>query len=952
MMSMLVISTTAALAQTSTAFPEQSAPPPTMSHGMSGLPVQRKLPPLDHEQTTIDWPVADYFDQALQMTNMRPTARVSELKFVIPADARPVYVALPVQSQAFGYSPTFRAMVGAALDLQLEVAGVDATKQTEIADTHGPFVRRLPTASLAAFAAENPGRKLIELYVGHDGISQTFVTLVLSNGPTRVKSHRTLPFLLDWEPALAQITGATAGMLKEVGLPVRSSKSPTPREAGGCEHSTWALVPPSRDTWPGVRACYAIAVGTLLPFFEAPSWQIETTEQQSPARLAWIAQAYSFAGTKSLSPTSAAAIRSLALRQLGLSSPTNPATDILVGNDPIVDRILQFNSLEANSARAPVRSARHTREIQLARLTSDLPPFASAIFRARLDFNEALVQLDLCPIERLLPQGWPGASCSVGGIKVQSRAVLPAEGLLYQEWRLAAYYKQLVYLGLIQGSRHRTAEALAAWPADVTAHPYLQRLRHVIDGKFGLTGSFEDQLAWARRRASAITQNTVDLQRADRWLSGFSLNGHLWTSNTNLMYDDQVRKISEHEMRLLTVLSFDKFARDPYSAHRKSGDGAFFLGSTTEMQNATNGLPFLTFAGNTPHGLAPTASHAIAVPRRSVFPSALIKSAISDVELVSILQKNPNDLETRTSLAIGRLQDGGTLAEALKLIDAQPEDQRQDNRIDQSHAWANPAHYFYFAGELKPARRYYAKTAEIGTGSESDMMARTRLQLLDGNLRKALDLSTRRVLRYDSDYARRDQAALHFMFKEKERGWHIFLERAPSGQRFPLWFASYVGHRMDGMTPDRIDTWLSEAKLNQTQIEFVEVGQLYLHLYTVMDRLPEEIDIQRLKRRPQSKQFVSPLWGISANLVRSALMASNQNQAYEMANAVLLKSHHNVDFSFLKPLYTWAAWQATEGKDPYLEEVRAVTTRSSFDETLSKSMLLGLGNLCKTLTPG
>lgn len=916
---------------------------PPAWHGMPGPMTPPKLPPLAHEQAPVDWPVVDYFDQALQMTGLKPGTRASSLKLRMTANEEPPYLALPVQSQAFGFSPAFRALVGAELDQQLEAAGIDAAGQTDLVDGQGPFVRRFDVARVDAFAAEHPKHKLIGLYVGHDGVTQMFLTLVVRDGAKRQVAHRALALPADPASAFAPISAALPSLLKEAGLPVRPTDVRADRPATGCQLDTFNFATPTRNAPSGARACHAFALGMLLPVYETVGARFGAPEAQSPARLAWLAQAYVLATPEALSPATAAAIRDWTFRHLGLPVAQATTSSPAPVDDPVVQRIMQLNQLHTNSERSPARSAQDARTQQVERMTRNLPEFATAVFRAHLDFTEPFSQVDLCSIERLLPQAMPRAECREQGQAAPSRAAWPAETLLYQEWRLATYYKELDHAGNTQGSRARVDAALARWPGDAAEHPLLQRLRHMVTGKFATNGTVDDLMNASRASARAVTQNTVDLQRADRWLAGHSLNGHSWTNNLNMMNDPQVQEVTGHELRLLSVLRFDRFTMDRYLAPRKAGDTAFFLAPPMLLNFSSGGMPpYLVQSGPPMQAGMPPPSFLASASKRKKFPTPFaVLQVSSDKELLAEIENSPTDLHARTTLAIGRLQDGGTLADALKLIDAQPRDQRLDQRVSQSHAWAEPGHYFYFAGELEPARRYYAKTAEIGTGSESDMMARTRLKLLDGQLRDALESSARRADRYDSNYARRDQVGLLFMLGERDKAWQVFMSRAMSSNLFPFWMAAYTGHRMEKADLAQVDEWLTKSQLDKAQVNFTDASSLYMHLVSVMDRLPSEADVQRLKRTRGSKPYMDPMWSASAGLARSALLGSESTAAYEAASAAL-KNRSDSSVSFMQPLYTWVAWQASGGKDPYLDEVREVTTRLSFDEMLSKSMVLAL----------
>lgn len=895
-----------------------------------------KLPLVAHEQANVDWPVADYFGQALTLTRFQPSARTSALTVRPSSMSSATHVVLPVQTQAFGFAPAFRAVIGAELDQRLEAAGLDSTRQTDIVDAYGPYARRLDAATVESFTREHAGKKVVALYIGHDGFSQTFVTLVLHEGERRRVAHRAVALAPDASTAVEALSPVLAELVSALGL--RSSAKPPAADttARGCPQTTWTLEPPGRHTARSARACHALAVGALLPQYETASPD-GVSEAQSPARLAWLAQAYVSASGSSLPASTATAIRHLAWTQMGLRNdkPAPPRPD----DDPVVSRLLRFNELRENTQRAPVRSTQEALARATDNLTKDLPAFARSVFRARLDAGEPFSSIDLCSIERVLPQTMTRPVCRTEErSEAPARAAWPAEILLYQEWRLMSHYKNVTLAGLTQGSRQRTQAILASWPADVAEHPYLVRARYVVGSRFPPSGDFNPLLEAGRADARRVTQSTVDLQRADRWLSGHSLNGHAWTNNLNVMNDPQVQEVTGDEMRLLAVLRFDKYTLDRYVAQRKSGDPAFFLAPKELLRFAAG--PFTGLATSAePSQLPPEIAARLQRPR--LFPPQFLTPPATDDEWRAALQRSPLHLSARTQLALGGLKDGGTLADALALIDAQPDDQRQDNRVGQSHLWAEPAHYFYFAGELAPAKKYYRKTADIGTGSESDLMARIRLKLLDGQMREALDATIRRSERYESDYARRDRAGLLFMLGQHEAGWDVFMPHAVSSKLFPLWVGAYVGHRKEGLDLAGVDRWLADNKLDSVQINFKDAGFLYLHLYATMDRLPTEADVQRLGQPRGGSKYATPLWSASARLVRAAMSDSGHANAHQQAKAAL-KDRSDPSLSFMQPLYTWNAWLGTDGKDPYLDEAREATTRSSFDDVLSKAMLLAL----------
>jgi hypothetical protein len=168
------------------------------------------------------------------------------------------------------------------------------------------------------------------------------------------------------------------------------------------------------------------------------------------------------------------------------------------------------------------------------------------------------------------------------------------------------------------------------------------------------------------------------------------------------------------------------------------------------------------------------------------------------------------------------------------------------------------------------------------------------------------------------------------------------MSRATSAEVFQLWIGAYTGHRIENASLDQIDAWILSKKLDKAQIDRWDASQLYQHLQVVMDRLPEEADIQRLKRPRGAEAYAGRFLSASARLFRSALLDASFAEAYRDATAALKDSGDNPSSSYMQSLYAWAAWQASAGKDDFIQEVRATTTRSGFDEMLAKSMVLAL----------
>ena len=911
-----------------------------------GLPPQLALPkppPLPHEANPNTWPQPDYFGEALELTGFKPSLRAASLANGLnTAAASARFVVLPIQTQAFGFSPVFRAIIGAHLDRELERIGVAATRQPDIADAYGPLVRRLDETQVVEAIKDHPQQKLLIVYLGHDGINQVFVTLVVRDAQRQIVSHQTLTLPEDTAAAEGVIARVLPALVKEAGVTPAAPESAT-LTSQGCGQDAWSFETSPQAMAPTQRACHAIVIATLLPSYER--YRLSGADESvSAAKLAWLAQAFVYAAHEGGGPNPREAIRALAAHQLGnLGGATS--TNLLAyrqTSDPVVSRLARLLTLEDTSRTSPSVSSREAGHREVDRITEGLPSFAAALVQARADLPDAFAQVDFCAIERSYPAALMRTSCR-DSVDLPSahakRSASAREILLYQEWRLAWYHADLRYYAATQGNRARADEILRGLPADVAQHPYLQRLRYELIDLQAPSGSFDDQLKRMREAARRVVQTTVDLQRSDPWLAGHSLSEHTWTHNLNIINDAEVTSANDADARLVYVLRFDRFGSMPGGASkRKPGDGAYFL-----IQPASR-IRFVSMMANLP--MPPASAPAgpppapykprLFPPRQAFFETPAMP------ELEADLERSPMDMDLRVVLAVAQLKAGGNVADARRLINARPNDERSDYRVSESHAWAGPAHAFYFAGEPAAARAYYERVTKIGTGSDSDLLARVRVQLIDGHLRAALDATAARLRRYDSDYARRDLVGLSFMLNKPDDAWAAFLPRGAATEAFQLWLGAYTGHRIAGANLATIDKWLTEQGMDEAQIEYADLPSLYLHLNAVTDRSPTEADIAFLKRPRGKRTYVSRQWAASALLIRSALEDAGQSEAFSYAASALVNRSGNDSDLFVLPTYTWVAQQATDGKDDALADVRAATLRSSFERILAKSMLLAL----------
>lgn len=906
----------------------------------------RNMPPaprLPHEAKPDAWPQPDYFQESLKLTSRKPKERAASLRLRLPAD-RPVppYIVLPVQTQAFGFAAPFRALLGAELDAQLDRQGVAASNQTDIVDAHGPFVRRLDETAVAELLRQTAASKAVVLHAGHDGAQTLFLTLVVRDAKGQSVAHRSLALPDDPAQAVRAVADALPALMKTAGLPLQPR---APQAGSACELSAWSLANPAAEAGAMPKACLALAVGALLPDYDDSGMPGST--QSTEARLAWLARAHAQAGLAQPESAESRAIRQLAWAQLGLSqTPAPGVSGLLASKDPVVSRVARLVLLPV-VRQSPVQSERDGIRRQVETVAKGLPDFAQAAAQARADFADRFGGVEVCALERSYPGAMPSPACRQlpgQGATAPARPASRAEFIVFQEWRLAGHYHELRRLAVTLGQPERARALAQGLPADVASHPFLQRLSVSAGVGERSTGSFEDLLKNTRERTAATLGNMVDLQRHDVWVGGYSLSEHLISTNTNVSKDPKIQEDEQDDSRLLGVLKYDRFTvgfQAPY--RRKPGATAFFL--RPERQLMRFGLMEAMGAQAAFMApVAPPAGQASAVPW---VPPPLFgtgkpwRPVPTPEELARDLALKPSDMATRVELALARLKRGGSMAEALQLVDAQPLNQRSDERVGESHRWAEPAHAFFFAAEPEAALRYYEKVVSIGTGSQSDLHARGRIPLLTGRFQEAFDAIQGRQRRYDSDFARRDVAGMLFMKRQPEAAWSLLLPRAALSVQLQLWEGIMVGHRLAGLEPGQAVDWLTAKQLQNAQVRHDDVRSFYPHLLAVIDRVPTDADIAMLRKPAGGQTYVTSRWATSALLVRTAMVGGGE-EAVRQQVVTALKDSSAERVRFMLPSYAWVAWKATHGEDELLTGVRNADMDADFDGLLAKAMVLAL----------
>jgi hypothetical protein len=903
--------------------------------------VMASLPPMPHDVQPDALPFPDYFDEALKHTRHGPPSTSLQLRGFSSGE-RPRIIVLPVQTQAFGYAPAWRALLGAQLDHELSMRRIEASRQTDILGAHGPFTRRFNDAAVAAFARDQAPSSLLALIVGHDGADTAFVTLVLRGAGTTPerRAQRRIPLPVSAVAAFDAVAALLPSLLSDIGLGGQAPASRAEDANAMCDPAAWDLKDPPMFATPVVRACHAAIVSTLLPRLSPPRTN-HHANTETPAKLAWLAEAWVQARAMRPRGSTAAAIESLVWQQLRLEEQKAvPLSDLADAGEPVLAPLAKLLAVHRRAASSPLRSGREAVERLVDEASQGQSPFVSALFRERARYSDNFQRVDLCAIERETPSIMPRAECRRDGASGAARGGA-AHTALYQHWRLASYFKDIDYYGNALGQRSSLARHLDSLPADIAAHPFVRQYRALSDEKQPSLGSVSDHVARARAWMHAFVQSTAESQRYDDGLAFYSLSEHARALDGNVMSDAQILRSIDDEARMIHVLSFDRFTSTSNPAARRTrGMPAVFLHAGSVRMLAPTGVAPRAAPTAATVAVAPASAPPLALPR-SLFAVPEQPPAASAEQLRAHIARVPADMKARVALAMLLLKQGRPMPEARAVIDAYQQNQRSEHRITLSHDWARPAHALFFAGELDAARHYYERVRDVGTGSESDLHALARVPMIDGDLRGALAATDARLRRYESDYSRRDVALLSFLTGQRERGWAALQPRLASASTFELWVGAFAGHRIEGLDLVGVNAWLASQGLNRARIDHRSAPALVLHLHAVIDRLPSESDIALFQDRSANGQF-NEQFAASALLTRMALRGSFERPAFDTARRALAQSDSTSN-KFLQPLFTWVAWHATDNQDAELDLARkAQLGDADFELLLSKAILLAL----------
>jgi len=912
----------------------------------ASMPEARALAPLAPHELAPDAALQpDYFAAALAITGVQVDARYRTPRLRASDRAQdPAFIVLPVQSQAWGFSPVARAMAGAELDRLLAARGVDASRQTDILDADGPFVRRFDEGTIAAFAAAHPASTLLVPYVGRDRNGHAFVTLERRDGgkPTLVHERVDLPEKDENTPMPVEGVGvlvdALARQLEQlkVGKP---AALPAPERAG-CAASDWALADPGPATGPVERACHALIMGSLMPDYLSV---VSQAMPNAPDRLAWLAQAWAEARPFAARLPAMNELARLAAAQLRFDlavARIQPAVD---SDDPVVRPLARMRWANGREEKGPRRSPENSAEAYMRSAATTLPSFARALAIEQVRYADTFATVDLCPMAAALPamRRPPECDSDVPAAPPDARPTRSTAALL-EAWRLAAAAKALYYEGRTQGNAEAFERASAAVPARFAGHPIIGEVRFAAWVGLPPTGGTAAYVDRVRAAATSYMQAMATLQRID----AFTLKTDFdWQTlhRLGIGEDPVLSKYADDRARLRNVALSDLYGALLAVMDAKPGQPQAELarGSYLDAQMAMSRL-------RNPQGIALPASGAVSAESRlehnRTSPQAVSEFAHrrdalpSEADLEQAVEHQPQDMTARTQLALVRLKHGEPLARALEAVDGRTGDARAAWRVGESHELAEPAAAFFYAGDLATAKLYYDKVVAFGTGSESELAARVRLAQIAGDLPAALAAARRRYERYGGDFALRDVAGFSFALGQPLDGWKALLPQMQTARFEAPWIAAFAGLRADGVALAAVPGWLEKNGLDKLRIGYLSSAQLLVPAYAFVDRLPGPDELDWLRTHYASAGLVE-----RAQILGIAL----RDERDPAAEAALMRRAPSgpvagIDSEAWQPFLELARWQASDGKAPSLDEARNVPADSNLSWLMAKAVVLAL----------
>ena len=891
------------------------------------------VPPPPH-QANPDAPLQpDYYALALSHTGVTDDPAWRPLHLVVGAGhAEPDVIVLPVQTQAYGFWSVWRALLGARLDQELQRRHVDASRQTDIVDWRGPFVRRIDDASIAALAAEHPHAALLALYVGHDAADHAFISLVRTEGGRQRIAHRRIDMTKEATDTPARLFAALPVLLAELGMGDAKPAPPLPPgEAAGCQRSDWALVDLPPGASPVATACHALLMGSLLPDYMATWWEVAPPD--TPDRLAWLARAWIESAALANGNPSMHSVRALTMFELELDPAMRDASSLADDADVVVRPLARMFWARPRASKAPRASRDATTDSYVDTAVTGLPPFAAAAVRQHASFNEPFRSSDLCGVLVALPYFAVPHGCEDEAKSAPRPTLPPSTGQrqLLDAWRVAAAWNDLYVEGHMRGSAERLADVEKAIAPRIANHPLIREMRFAVRTTPVAPEDIDGHMARTRRELADYVQAAATLQGANYVVRQYPADGK--TLLPAERQDAAISRAIDDFQRLQSIESLESLGG---MAWRPDGPGkqlAPFLadGRFMDAQMAATSARHVGGTGMVsefaPSKVVPDPSFA-GLPGEPLRPRAELEKAVAD---------DPIDLPARLGLAIVVLEHGEGVAAARRVIDARAHRTRAEDGITETNDLESSGDIFFFAGEPQAASEYYEQASRLDMGSSADMLAKMRSAAITGDLPASLKQAHAGTVRYQDEWFRADEAGYIFMLGQRSAAWSLLLPRMQTGSTAGFWRSALVGHRMASTPLADLPDWLVRNQLVLASHDGMTYAQSsWLRTYATLDRLPTPGDIALLK----AHVLDGKPWGAvtGALVIKTAIDGSQPTEPDALARD--MQSAWGSDRTLFMPFYGWALWNATQGKDPALAKFRAQALEAGFAPVLSKAMVL------------
>jgi len=903
------------------------------------------LPPAPHHVTPDAALFPDYYTLALQHTKTTddPTWRPLHLA-TTSGHPDPAFIELPVQSQAYALPPVTRALVGARLDQELQRRHVDASRQTDIVDWRGPFVRRTDDATIANLAAEHPTSSIIALYLGHDGQGHAFITMSRRDGGKTRLAHRRIEFGQDGASLPDRLAGTLAPLLGELGIGDGRQAPALPAGVRtGCADEDWRLADLDSNASPISTACHALLMGSLLPDFITTTWTRQAPI--TPDRLAWLARAWVESSALADSHPAMRSVAALASFELVLDPAFHDTSALAADADPVVRPLARMFWARERASGMPTRSRDQTADRYVEDAVSGLPPFAAAVVTEHAAFDEGFRQTDLCDMQMALPWFALPAGCEPpeAGTARPTVPATRAQRQLLDAWRVAAAWNALHIEGNMRGSASALARVEQDLPPPIATHPMIREMRFSVHGTLAAAPDLATHMVQTRQAMVDGLQAIATLQHTDPYASEHRL------ASLKLLAAEQQDDI------ILQALDDDERLRSVEVAETPNPTG---------MPNsmAPGSLaPFLIdgkfivarFALMRARGML--GSPGLRVPMPSAEPRApslanvghLVAPLRSRATLESAIAQYPYDFESRKELAIVLLEHGDGVAAAQRVLDARPRSTQAEDALSETADLASCGDLFFYAGERDMALHYYRLANRAHLGSQADLNAGQRVAALSGDVRASRALSRSAAARYQYEWSLAAEAGDTFMLGETEAGWKLLLPRMQTSTTPALWRTALAAHRMASTPLADLRGWLTANHLEKATADgLTPADDGWLHTYATLDRLPTEADIA-LFPGPFERQ-PSRIVASGAIVIRAAIagMPAGVRDTLDQE----LGHVYGSDRSVFTALQAWTLWNAGKGKDPALEQVRAIELEAGFPSVLAKAMVLAAdGNRAEAL---